>query len=111
MLIAERTLSLRTKHGLAKIPVCLFAPENKPDGSWACRYAIDWPEGRWVMEAGGVDAVQAIMIALQMIGSELYTSGYHKAGQLFFESPGKGYGFPVPAPLRPLLEGDDKRLL
>jgi len=60
------------------------------------------------MEASGIDSVQALVMALFMIGSEIYTSGYHKAGQLKFESPGSGYGFPVPVTLRDLLKGGDK---
>jgi hypothetical protein len=53
--------------------------------------------------------MQALVLALEAIGSDIYTSSYHKAGALFFEAPGKGYGFPVPITLRDLLVGDDAR--
>ena len=52
------------------------------------------------MNAGGADSVQALDIALRMIGAEIYTSDYHKFGNLFFEAPSRGYGFPVPATMR-----------
>lgn len=36
-------------------------------------------------------------------------SNYHKAGALFFHTPGIGYGFPVPANLRNILIGNDAK--
>ncbi|MFY9622813.1 MAG: hypothetical protein WAU59_18270 [Rhodoplanes sp.] len=107
MVIASRTLKWQTETGVVDVPILILAPERAAEGSWACRYEIDWPDGKWIMRALGVDAVQAILSALQMIGAEIYTSDYHKSGSLFFESPGLGYGFPVPASLRHLLQGDD----
>ncbi len=88
-----------------------LSPERDKSGAWSCKYEIDWPDGKHEMAAWGTDSVQAIFVAYQMIGSELYTSDYHKAGQLFFEAPGQGYGFPVPNNIRDLLEGDDARYL
>ena len=63
------------------------------------------------MVASGLDSTQAIVIALQMIGAEIYTSNYHKSGKLFWETPGKGYGFPIAPNLRDLLIGDDAKYL
>ena len=34
------------------------------------------------MTAWGFDSVQALVVALQMIGAELYSSSYHKSGKL-----------------------------
>ena len=109
MLIANRILTLRNGSNQTQIPIRVFAPEKSTNGSWFCRYEIDWPEGTQVMEAGGFDAMQALVVALTMIGSDLYTSNYHKAGALFFDKPGTGYGFPVPANLRDLLVGNDAK--
>lgn len=109
MLIASRTLKWRDSQRVVDIPIRLFAPSQADNGSWSCRYEIDWPDGRWAMEAWGTDSIQAIFLALQMIGSEIYTSGFHKTGDLYLEAPGRGYGFPVPGSLRDLLEGDDAR--
>lgn len=62
------------------------------------------------MAAPGMDSAQALLNAFLMIGSEIHTSSYHKAGDLFFEAPGQGYGFPVPSTLRDLLQGEDARI-
>jgi hypothetical protein len=107
MIIASRALKLQTDDGVAHIPIRIFVPQPAPSGSWSCCYEIGWPDGQHSMEACGADSVQALALALQMIGSEIYTSSYHKSGALFLEAPGRGYGFPVPASLRDLLEGDD----
>jgi hypothetical protein len=63
------------------------------------------------MESGGADSVQALLIALQMIGTNIYTSSYHESGDLFWGAAGKGYGFPVSANMRGLLVGDDAKYL
>jgi hypothetical protein len=109
MKIATRTLTLRNGSGDLAIAIYLFAPTQQEARAWSCRYEIDWPEGKETRVAWGVDSVQAIFLALQAIGSDIYTSTYHKSGSLFFEAPGLGYGFPVPVSLHDLLVGDDKR--
>ncbi|MDB5588091.1 hypothetical protein ABIB57_000868 [Devosia sp. UYZn731] len=57
--------------------------------------------------AHGQDGVQALLIAMQKIGIELYSSSYHRAGNLMLDRPGSGYGFPVPPIMRDLLVGND----
>jgi hypothetical protein len=109
MLIATRTLKLRRTDGEIEIPVRIFAPQAASTKTWFCHYQIDWPEGESTSRAGGVDSVQALYLAMQMIGSEIYTSSYHKSGKLYLDAPGSGYGFPVPTTLRDLLVGDDKK--
>src|SRR2546423_666707 len=106
MIIATRVLKLRSSGKEIEIPIRLFSPQRHDD-HWSCRYEIDWPEGREIRKAGGADSVQAIFVALQMIGADIYTSTYHKSGSLMLEGPGRGYGFPVPSTLRDLLIGDD----
>lgn len=105
--IATRTLYL----AIGSLPrrgfdVRVFQP-IKDSKSWRCRYEIDWPGRPRQSEAYGVDGVQALALAMQKIGAELYTSPYHEKGQLVFDKAGNGYGFPVPKPLRDLLVGDD----
>lgn len=107
MIIASRTLKIRTDADIMDVPIRVFRPEKTNEDSWSCRYEIDWPNRKWTMAALGIDGVQAILNAFQMIGAEIYTSDFHKARSLFFETPGHGYGFPVPSSLRHLLEGDD----
>jgi hypothetical protein len=111
MVIASRILRLRQDQAEALVEVRIFAPQEEEDRSWVCRYEIDWPGERRNMDVFGVDAVQALVLALQTIGAEIYTSDYHKSGKLFVEALGHGYGFPVMPALRDLLQGDDARYL
>ncbi len=108
MVIAARILKLRNENTEIEIPIRIFAPVILHPGAWSCRYEIEWPDGTRTTDAGSADSVQALEIALRMIGAEIYTSDYHKSGNLFFEAPGRGYYFPVAPSLRDLLIGDDK---
>jgi Domain of unknown function (DUF6968) len=109
MLIASRTLILRDGKDEIQIPIRIFAPVKAASGSWLCHYEIDWPGEHHSMDIGGVDAVQALGLVLQVIGAEIYSSSYHRSGQLFWSTPNKGYGFPVGPSLRDLLVGDDAK--
>jgi len=60
------------------------------------------------MSGAGVDALQALMIALQMIGVQIYTSSYHYDGALRAYEGQEGYGFPVSRNVRDMLIGVDK---
>lgn len=93
----------------AEIPVRVFAPAPD-DGAWWCRFTIGWPDGELARKAGGIDAIQALDLALKMIGANLYTSDLHEAGRLVWLEAGRPYGFPVPDTIRDLLIGDDARL-
>lgn len=108
MVIASRTLKLKGTTGESEIRIRIFAPQQEDD-AWSCRYEIDWPEGTQVMTSWGQDSAQALILAMSMIGADIYSSSYHKSGKLMLEAPSKGYGFPVPASLRDLLEGDDAK--
>ena len=109
MIIATRILTLNKKGG-QKVAIRLYKPEPaKVD--WICRFEIDWPEGKGERWGTGVDAVQALVAALQMIGSELYASEQNRSGKLGWLAPGHGFGFPVPNTIRDLLVGDDKKYL
>ena len=110
-MIASRELMLRSGGGDIKIPVRIYAPTQEKSGAWSCRYEIEWPDKKSTMEIFGFDSIQAIVLALQTIGAEIYSSNYHKAGDLFWEAPGKGYGFPVVPTYRDLLQGDDAKYL
>jgi hypothetical protein len=110
MVIATRVLTLRAASGEVKIPIRVYAPErSKVD--WICQFEIGWPEEKAERWGAGVDAVQALLSALQMIGVEIYASHYHETGRLEWLGPGRGYGFPVTNNMRDLLVGDDKKFL
>ena len=54
------------------------------------------------------NAVQALVLAINSIGNDLYFSDYHKSGRLRWGEPNQGYGFPVTKNARDLLVGYDK---
>jgi hypothetical protein len=67
MVIAVRSLVLQDRN--IEIPVRIHAPE-KAKVDWICRFEIGWPEGTAERWGAGSDAVQSLLIALQMIGAE-----------------------------------------
>src|SRR4051812_17329392 len=108
MPIAVRRLKVRTENRDIDVEVRLFEPVDE-NGMWVCSYEIDWPTGTKKSSGAGVDGIQAIILALQKIGIELYTSSFHENGELIWEKPGRGYGFPVPNTVRDLLVADDRK--
>jgi hypothetical protein len=108
MLIAERILKIRYPTEDIDVPIHVYSPKQG-NGSSTCRFTIGWPDGEIEMAAGGVDEVQAIDLALKMIGAFLYSSDHHASGSLMWLEKGNGYGFPVSNDLRDMLIGDDKR--
>ena len=91
------------------IPVHVSIPVE--DGmDWSCSCSIGWPEGLWERHTIGIDAIQAIELALRMVGTELYASNQHRSGQLMWLERGAGYGFPVPAVIKDQLIGEDRSL-
>src|SRR5258708_1029972 len=109
MIIATRRLKLNADGRDIDVDVRLFKPVDEGQG-WICNYEIEWPTGTKKSSGAGTDAIQAIQLALQKIGIEIYTSPYHESRKLSWFSPGRGYGFPVPGNVRDLLIGDDKTL-
>jgi hypothetical protein len=109
MLIASRTLRLRRSPGEIPVPIRIYAPEER-DGAWACRFEIEWPDETTALDAMGEDAVQALELSMKMIGAFIYTSDHHASGDLMWERPGEGYGFPVTHNIRDMMIGADKTL-
>jgi hypothetical protein len=106
MLIITHRVMLKIASGEIAIDIRLYMPARQ-GADWGCLYEIDWPEGTKSKVARGFDALQALMIAVQMIGADLYTSTYHASGRLRALGGEEGYGFPVPKPIRHLLVGQD----
>jgi hypothetical protein len=106
MLMAVRSLKVHHADAELDVQVRLYMPEQD-DQAWICKYEIGWPTGVRRSVARGVDAIQAILLALYKIGIEIYTIDYHKAGELSWLAKGRGYGFPVSKSVRDLLTGDD----
>lgn len=92
--IAIRELDLL---GGGKATVTIGKPEKFPDADdYYCPYQITGIKRSNVRYAGGVDAVQALELALKMIGVDLYTSDEARADALSWKgSSDKGdLGFP-----------------
>lgn len=109
-MIASRDLKIRVGREERELHVRIFRPEAV-GGIWTCAYEIDWPEGVKRSQATGLDSIQTLTSVFQMIGEELYTSSYNKAGAFIFSEGLTGYGFPVPPHLRPALIGHDAEFL
>lgn len=101
--IASRELTLDESQ---KVEVLIGKPEPCPDGiDWYCPHqTVGVGSGR-VRYAIGVDAVQALVLALSMVGAELYTSDEYEAHRLNWDGGSvKGdLGFPVPPNIRDAL--------
>ncbi len=108
MKIAEREVLVVINGTKSTVPIIVFAP-TRANADYACTYEIHWPDG---VERGavlGIDSMQALQLTFQQIGISLYSSDYHERGQLMWERPGNGYGFPLPSNARDLLIGEDAR--
>ena len=64
--IAQRTFTVDGRD----LNCRLFRPEED-NGSFFCQFEIDWPQHKSSRRAGGVDEVQAILLAMQMVHGEL----------------------------------------
>ncbi|WP_373322579.1 DUF6968 family protein [Methylobacterium cerastii] len=107
MLIATRLITLIQNSDKIQVEVRLFAP-TKEEADWICRYEIDWPSARRSSFAAGLDSMQAIYLAQQKIGIDIYMSNHHAKGSIYWQKPNSGYGFPVPKNGRVFLVGEDK---
>lgn len=106
-MIGARIFTLTTPSGDVGIQVSIETPTGS-GREWTCAYSISWPSGTRTKMAHGVDAIQALHLALLLVGTDLYSSNEHVDGRLRWEKPMGGYGFPVPKNLRWLLVGMDK---
>jgi hypothetical protein len=104
----SRVLKFENGGEAVDIPVLVFWPV-KEDAAWSARWEIQWPGRPRSNAARGMDGVQALFNALQMIGAELYCSDAHKSGCLSWDKGWAGYGFPVPNNIRDMLMDDDER--
>jgi Domain of unknown function (DUF6968) len=105
VIIAHRRLILSTPSGETEVPVRLFQPEED-GGAWICRYEIEWPGEKWSRYAAGVASIQALILALQLIGIAIYTSRLSiKVAQVGRELSGEW--IPASPNVRGMLAGDD----
>ena len=104
-IIATRELDIADSG--AKVTVGIGTPKNFPDSSdYYCPYEIRGLGNDKVRYAGGIDAIQALLLALQRVGAELYTSEECKAGMLIWAGGQEGnLGFPVPDSISDMIPG------
>ncbi|NUW45448.1 DUF2283 domain-containing protein [Nonomuraea rhodomycinica] len=83
--IARRTLTLRTEPP-SEVTVTVGVPAEEPTGDWSCPYRIDGLAG-WEHErkVTGVDALEAVDLALAMVRAALAGSHEAKEGLLSWE--------------------------
>ena len=104
-----RVLKLRLPDRVAEVAVQL-GPVAFDDGTWTCPFCIGWPGAPKTGEASGTDSVQALYHAMQLVAVQLYMSEGHRSGNLFWDKPGNGYGYPLPIGGRDMAVGADRKL-
>ena len=72
--IAERNLTLCSDGAERFVTVQIGRPYTEPDGAWFCPYRVVGLAPEATRRAGGVDGIQALQLALVMIGGELSSS-------------------------------------
>jgi hypothetical protein len=65
-----------------ELVVCFYAPAKAAGGEFQCSYSIGWPEREVRRRACGEDGVQALMLAMRTVHSDLVESDAYKAGRL-----------------------------
>ena len=99
--IAERRLKLSPR---VEVIVRIGKPRKfRGYDSYFCPYEILWPDRRRISHHGGVDAVQALELAMKMIATDLYTSPH--AAKLTWLGR-RDLGFPVLEAIRDLVPKD-----
>ena len=98
--IASRVLEV---DGEPVFHVHVYAPVLEADGeTWRCHYVLDGPLTQYQRYACGADAVQALVLALQIISVHLEFCEENEAGRLAFFTERGDFGFPaVPRPQAP----------
>ncbi|CAD5298974.1 conserved hypothetical protein [Bosea sp. 62] len=102
----RRILTYASASGDILVPITVETP-LQGEHDWSCAYEIGWPDAPRRGFGYGIDATQAMLLALKAAGTDLYTSDYHRSGRLRWIEPGDGYGYPVPKNIRELLVGND----
>ncbi len=99
-IIAERKFELlRDAHERETIVVLLGKPQQSPDDAtfYGCPYQIKRSNSEKLMTICGVDAFQALQLAISTIGVELEVIRRDSGGQLIWDGDDKGdLGFPIP---------------
>lgn len=66
------------------IVVQFLQPTLATGGEYQCRWAILWPDRIQKRYACGIDGIQALMLAMRSVHSELMESDLYKSGKLTY---------------------------
>ena len=85
--IAERAVEIEENGALIPGSVQVYAPELHPDDDegpeyWKCQIALNFGAYQRSSYVGGVDAFQALLLALKLVPSEIEISPAFRAGTL-----------------------------
>jgi hypothetical protein len=102
--IARRELTEYTGDSIRRVVISIGAPRPHPKGDWECPFLIEaWRQSR-VEHAMGVDALQALLLAVEGVWTRLDQTGSR------FEWLGPELGTGIPRPMPMLGKSFDKRL-
>ena len=95
--IARRTFSLETPTSGEKVIVEIGKPVLFPDSTdYFTPYRIEWPGNNQVRYAGGIDAIQSLQLAMDMIAARLVGLRDSLDCAIFWEGDENGdLGFPL----------------
>jgi hypothetical protein len=86
-IFVEREIECMTDSGLVKGFIRVFKPMPDQD-DWRCDYALKWADYEKKFYAMGVDAFQALQLAMSIVPAHVGMSAAFKAGRLrFIEEP------------------------
>ncbi len=105
--IAQRVLKFGASGASGIVPVTIYLPRASGN-DWCCAYEIGWPTGTRQGQAFGVDSVQALLLAMQTIGAELYATRPSGIDDLQWLEKGGGFGFPLSPAVRDMAVGEDR---
>ena len=91
-------LHLQDGDEIRDVAVEIFAPtpaDEKGSSTWKCEYRITGLSKTIDRQAYGVDGVQALILALEIIGVDLNFSDERKANLLYWFEPNDDLGFRV----------------
>jgi hypothetical protein len=88
--VAQRVLILAPDGQVTARIGLPFTPDDYPKESW-CPWQIEGIASGRVRAAVGVDAVQALSLAMRALGSDLYASEEYRCGRLM-AFPGEAHG-------------------
>ena len=102
-IIAERELEIEDNR---IVRVVIGKPQPYPGGhNYYCPFQIKGIGKEKVISAGGVDSVQALLMALQGISANLYTSAQARNGTLTWLGR-RNYGLPVTPAIKDFVPED-----